>query len=220
MWRAVINTLGTLLKCWWKSTLTLRALASPRLPSSPHSTLSCTCFQPGGPFSVLRIHNRAHPALFSSFGLKNKIGGGIFAGVYPCPILICLRGWLWVMGRAASLVTAPQAMGAGRGKQGSIFWFVCFSLNGEALGRAEGRIPDVMDRIWFCTFSLPSTGGAGLVAPAAFWGPASGRVRTRPIDCIRALFLVMLVGYNEKIIQIPSEKSFLPFIITGPDKLS
>lgn len=168
MWRAVINTLGTLLKCWWKSTLTLRALASPRLPSSPHSTLSCTCFQPGGPFSVLRIHNRAHPALFSSFGLKNKIGGGIFAGVYPCPILICLRGWLWVMGRAASLVTAPQAMGAGRGKQGSIFWFVCFSLNSEALGRAEGRIPDVMDRIWFCTFSLPSTGGAGLVAPAAF----------------------------------------------------
>lgn len=119
------------------------------------------------------------------------------------------------------MVTAPQATGAGRGKQGGIFClFVCFSLNCEALGSAEGRIPDVTDRIWFCTLSLPSPGGVGLVALAAFSGLASGGVRTRPMDCIRALFLVMLVGYDEKILQIPSEKSFLPFVITGPDKLS
>lgn len=119
------------------------------------------------------------------------------------------------------MVTAPQATGAGRGKQGGIFClFVCLSLNHEALGCAEGRIPDVMARIWFCTFSFPCPRGAGLVAPADFSGPVSRGVRTKPTGCIRALFLVMLVGYNEKILQIPSEKSFLPFIITGPDKLS
>lgn len=37
----------------WKTMLTLHALTSRRLPSSPHSTLSCPRFQPGGPLLCL-----------------------------------------------------------------------------------------------------------------------------------------------------------------------
>lgn len=125
------------------------------------------------------------------------------------------------MERAASLVTAPQATSARRGKQGG--FFVClfaFPWTVKLWAVLKAGYKTWQTGSGFSPFSLPSPGGVGLVAPAVFQALPAGEWELGPRIASGVFFLVMLVGYNEKILQIPSEKSFLPFIITGLDKLS
>lgn len=183
LWRAVVNTLGTLLK--WEATI-----------FPPQHTL-LSSFPTGAPFSALTVPNRA------SFVLKNK-WASCWSLSLPCPCLLerlaegnhrrtlcsgCVaparnrtqlrerESWTippqhWcAAGGALSLVTALRPWVLAGESRGGLGAFVCFSLNRAALGSADSRIPAVRDGIWFCAFSLPSPGGVGLVGPGSLFRP-------------------------------------------------
>lgn len=105
------------------------------------------------------------------------------------------------------------------GKQGGFFClFVCFSLNPEALGSAEGR-RDGQDLVLHILPPLSRRSKA--CGPGSLFRPCQrGSEKLGPQIASGLFFWSCLLVIMRKYSKFLVKKSFLLFIITGPDELS